>query len=216
MAKRINLLPRSERVRTATNVPALLLLVFGLVVIFGLGLGYYLLTADRSDLEDELALKQRTRAELMAQVAALEQYKVLAQERAEMEEVVTSVYAGRTLLSKVLSDLSLVTPENIWLTNLSVTAGDPQVVTEAGETLSGVGTISMQGNTYSFYDVAAYLVRLKLIESLADITLSNAGPPIGAVDPNKDVKGFSLSAQVINTQPTGTQLPISKVKMEGL
>lgn len=216
MARRINLLPRAERVRTTTNVGALVLLVFGLVVAFALGLGYYLLNTERSNLEDELAQKQRARAELVAQVAALDEYKKLATQVAQVQKVVTSVYAGRTLLSNLFSDLSLVIPENVWLTTLTVSAGSPGMLTESGVYTSGVGNLTMQGNTYSFPDVATYLVRLKLIDALLGITLSSAGPPIGNVDTEKDVKGFSLSADVINTQPVDTQLPISKVKVEGL
>lgn len=215
MPGRINLLPRGERVRTATNVPALLLLVFGLVVVFVLALTYYLAITERSSLEDELELKEATRVELEQQVAALSEYKQLASRVAQFEQVVTSVYRGRTLLSKVLSDLSLVIPENVWLTSLTITAGEPQVLGDAGVT-SGVGGVSMQGDTYSFPDVAAYLVRLKLVTAFTAITLSSAGPPIGTVDPNANVKGFSLTAQVINTQPAETQLPISKIKVEGL
>lgn len=216
MPGRINLLPKTERVRTATNVPGLLLLVVALVVVFGLGLWYYMLSTQRSDLEEELAVKQTTLVGLQAEVAALSEYKALGTEVAAKEEVVTTVYAGRTLVSKYLSDLSLAIPENVWLTSMTVTAGDPVVVTETGESASGAGQVSMQGNTYSFPDVATYLVRLRLISSLQDITLNSAGAPIGNVDPAKEVRGFSIVATLINTQPADTQLPMTKVKVEGL
>lgn len=218
MAKRINLLPRTERVRTATNVPALIMLVVGLVVVFALGFGYYWLSTERGSLEDELAEKQAQLRDLQAQVATLDEYRRLAAEVSRMEEVVTGVYAGRTLLSKVLSDFSLVIPENVWVTSFSLTAGEAQVELgdQPGTFVSGQGTMSLSGNTYSFPDVAAFLVRLKLISALSDITLGNAGPALGAVDPAKDVKGFSLSATISNTQAEDTQLPISKVEVEGL
>lgn len=216
MATRINLLPKTERVRTATNVPGLILLVVALIVVFGLGLGYYLLSIERSDLQDELEVKRQTRAELEAQVAALSEYKVLATRVANMERVVTSVYAGRTLVSSVLSDLSLVIPENVWLTSMAITAGDPQVMTEAGKLVSGTGQLTMQGNTYSFPDVAGYIVRLQLVGALQAITLNSAGPPIGTVDPDREVRGFSLIAGLVNTQAADTQLPMTKVKVEGL
>lgn len=218
MAKRINLLPRTERVRTATNVPALILLVVGLVIVFALGFGYYWLSTERGNLEDELVEKQAQLSDLQAQVDTLDEYRRLAAEVSRREEVVTGVYAGRTLLSKVLSDFSLVIPENVWITTMSLTAGEAQVelADQPGTFVSGQGTMSLSGDTYSFPDVAAFLVRLKLISALSDITLGSAGAALGGVDPAKDVKGFSLSATISNTQPEDTQLPISKVEVEGL
>ncbi len=218
MSKRINLLPRTERVRTTTNVPALALLVLGLVVIFGLGFGYYWLSTERSSLKDELQAKQAQQRDLQAQVAALDDYKRLAADVSDKEQLVTGVYAGRTLVSKVLSDFSLVLPENVWITSFGLSAGEPQVEAEGapGKYVSGTGKLTMNGNTYSFPDVAVLLVRLKLISALENITLGSAGAAIGSVDPNKDVRGFSMSATVKNTQPPDTPLPLSKVEVEGL
>ena len=218
MPRRINLLPRTERVRTATNVPALILLVAGVVVVFGLGFGYYWLSTEKSNLENELEEKQAQLRDLQAQVAALDEYRLLAAEVSYMEEIVTGVYAGRTVMSKVLSDLSLVIPENVWLTSFSMTAGEPQVPlpNEPGTLVSGTGTMTMSGYTYSFPDVAAFLVRLKLVPALGDIVLNSAGPAIGPVDPSLGVRGFNLRAGVFNTQPEDTRLPMSKVEVEGL
>jgi len=196
----------------------LILLVVGLVIVFALGFGYYWLSTERGNLEDELVEKQAQLSDLQAQVDTLDEYRRLAAEVSRREEVVTGVYAGRTLLSKVLSDFSLVIPENVWITTMSLTAGEAQVelADQPGTFVSGQGTMSLSGDTYSFPDVAAFLVRLKLISALSDITLGSAGAALGGVDPAKDVKGFSLSATISNTQPEDTQLPISKVEVEGL
>lgn len=218
MARRINLVPRTERVRTTTNVPALALLAGGVVVVFILALVYYLWSTERSTLQSELETLENTRTALEQQVKALDQYKRLANEASSMEQVVLGAYAGRTLVSRVLSDLSKALPENVWLTSLNVTAGEPLVASDAPGPafVSGTGTLSMQGNTYSFPDVALLLVRLKLVPSFRDIVLGSAGDPIGTVDPTKDIRGFTLSTSVINTQPADTQLPMTRVEVEGL
>ena len=221
MPKRINLLPKTERVRTVTNVPALAVMAGGLIVLFALALSYYLLSSNRGSLQDELGELERTRVQLEAQVASLNEYKLLAGQVSDRQEVVRGVYAGRTLVAQVLSDLSRVLPENVWFANMTLSAGDPQTVGEgatpgAGGSTSGVGSLSVQGNTYSFPDVALLLVRLKLVSSLRGITLNSAGDPIGEVDPNKNVKGFSIVAGVLNTQSPDTPLPLSKVEVEGL
>jgi Tfp pilus assembly protein PilN len=219
--RRINLLPKTERVRTTTNVAALSLLAAGVVVVFALALSFYLLSSERSSLRDDLAALQRQSADLQQQVQALDKYKQLATEKKAMEDTVRGVYAGRTLLSQVLSDFSKVIPENVWLVSMTLSAGEPQTASAdksapAGTLVSGVGSLAIQGDTYSFSDVALVLVRLRLIASLKDITLNSAGDPIGATDPAKHVVGFSLDATVVNTQAKDTQLPISRVEVEGL
>jgi Tfp pilus assembly protein PilN len=221
MPRRINLLAKAERVRTATNVPALALMVGAVIVVFGLGLGYFLLSSERSSAQDQVVQLQSTRAKLEAQIQELDKYKQLATQVSEREELVRGVYAGRTLVSEVLSDLSRALPDNVWITGMTMTAGDPQEKAAegspaAGTVVSGVGSLSMQGDTYSFPDVALLLVRLRLVPALNGITLSSAGEPMGSVDPTKHVRGFSLTATVINSQAADTQLPMSGVEVEGL
>jgi Tfp pilus assembly protein PilN len=218
---RINLLPKTERVRTATNVPALLMLAGGVVVVFILALTYFLVSSDRSSLQDELVLLQDKRAKLEAQMAALDEYKKLATQASTMAEVVRGAYAGRTSVAKLLSDFSRAIPANVWLTTMTIGAGDPQSASgegaaTGGKLVSAVGSFSIQGNTYSFPDVALLLVRLRLVPSLSDVTLNNAGNPVGAVDSTKEIRGFSLAADVVNPQPADTPLPMSKVEVEGL
>jgi Tfp pilus assembly protein PilN len=221
MPRRINLVAKAERVRTATNVPALAVMVAAVVVVFALALGYFLLSSERSSAQEQLAQLQNTRAALERQIQELDKYKQLATQVSEREDVVRGVYAGRTLVSQVISDLSRALPENVWITAMTVTAGDPQEKAAedgaaAGTIISGTGSLSLQGNTYSFPDVALLLVRLKLVPALKGITLSSAGEPIGNVDPTKHVRGFSLTAPVVNTQSVDTPLPMSRVEVEGL
>jgi Tfp pilus assembly protein PilN len=219
--RRINLLPRTERVRTATNVPVLALMAAGVLVVFALALGYYLLRSQRSSLESELGVLKDHRQRLEQQIAELDKYKELAAQASKMEETVRAVYAGRTLVSEVLGDLSRALPENVWLTTLTITAGDPleesqEQGAKAGTIVSGTGSLSMQGNTYSFPDVATVLVRLRLVPSMKGITLASAGDPIGTVDPDRHVRGFSLVSSIVNTQSVDTPLPMSRVEVEGL
>jgi Tfp pilus assembly protein PilN len=217
--RRINLLPKTERVRTTTNVAALSLLAGAVIVVFALALSFYLLTSQRSTLRDDLAALQRKSADLQQQVQALDKYKELATEKKSMEDTVRGVYAGRTLVSQVLNDFSRAIPDNVWITSMNLSVGDPQTVPadkSSATLVSGVGSLAIEGDTYSFSDVALVLVRLKLVSSLQGITLISAGDPIGATEPAKHVVGFSLDATVVNTQSADTQLPISKVEVEGL
>jgi Tfp pilus assembly protein PilN len=218
--KRINLVPRAERVRTTTNFAGLALLAVGVLVVFGLGFGYYLLSSERSDLTQEHEGLVDKRTKLEAEVALLQEYKALANSKAYMEEIVQGVYAGRTLVSEVLGDLSVAVPENVWFANLNLTAADPggAYAVQVGAPVAAIdsnSSFSMDGNTYSFPDVALLLVRLRLVDGLRNISLVSAGNPIGAVAEGEEVRGFSITATVVNTQSEDKPLPVSKV-VEGL
>ena len=221
MPRRINLIPGAERVRTTTNVGALVLIAATVVVLFALGLLYYLWSSSLGDLREDLAYLEEERATLESQVAALSAYERLAAQRANTEAVVQKIYAGRTLVSEILDDLSMATPDNVWFTNMTLTVLDPSSGLGAAGGQAATGTLSdnvlnVEGNTYTFPDVAALLVRLKLVEALTGIDLAYAGDPLGSVDESKEVHGFSISASVHNTQPEDSPLPVSKVQVEGL
>ena len=127
MTRRINLVPPSERPRTTTDVGLLLMLVLTIVVVFGLGFGYYLLSGQLADKEQELADLEQQVAEVEAQVAALRQYEVVKIQRDEMEAVVQGIYSARTTVSGILDDISLVVPNTIWFQSLGLTVADPVV-----------------------------------------------------------------------------------------
>jgi len=190
-----------------------------IVVLFALGLGYYLFSNSLNDRKSELEVLQSERAVLEAKVMALQAYERLAVDRAAAETVVQGIYAGRTVVADILDDLSLVVPENVWFVSLNLTASDPMLAGAAAAAASDAvassdNKMSLEGNTYSFEDVAQLLVRLQLIPALADIDLASAGEPIGAVDETKGVKGFSLAASVHNTQLPDAPLPMSQVELE--
>ena len=214
MARRINLIPPSERTRTTTNFGMLGFVATAIIVIFGLGLGYYLLNNSLDDRKDQLAIaKQQTQA-LQSQVVGLKSYAELDTQRKQVEKLVQGAYASRTLVAQIMDTLSLVLPENVWFNSLDLTVTDPGAVSVAGPGQAAVvSTLTIAGDTYSFPDVAQILVRLQLVPSLDNITLGSAGEPLGPVDTTKQVKGFSISATVNNTQPADVPLPISQVEV---
>ncbi|MHB9150905.1 MAG: PilN domain-containing protein [Thermoleophilia bacterium] len=221
MVRRINLVPAEQRRRTQTDMGLMLLIVAAIVVAGAIALSYLFYSGELSDREAELADLQAQNQQLEAQLASLSQYQALDQRRAALEDVVTRVYVGRTLVSEVLGDLSLVIPENVWLGNLNLTAPDPPPAlspeTQAQGTVSPPATqgdLALVGNTYSFEDVARLLVRLEQIPAVSAVALGSAGAPTGSVDPKKEVRGFNLQATIRNVQSPDTQLPVSRVEVE--
>jgi Tfp pilus assembly protein PilN len=213
MARRINLVPPSERARTTTNFGMLVFVAAAVVVVFALGLGYYMFSNSLNDRKDQLTAVQNETQTLQVQVAGLKRYGDLDTQRKQVEEVVQSAYASRTLVADILDKLSLVLPDNVWLNSLDLSLNDPGA--SPGQSGKSQSTIGISGDTYSFQDIAQLLVRLQLMESVSDITLSSAGEPVGSVDPTKDVKGFSIQGTVVNTQPATAPLPVSQVEVEG-
>ena len=51
---------------------------------------------------------------MQSQVQALAKYGQIDAARKSTETMVTSAYAGRTLVSEILDKLSLVVPDNVW------------------------------------------------------------------------------------------------------
>ena len=126
MARRINLIPRSERPRTRTDWGLLATVGLFIIVIFALGFGYYTFSNVLEQRKQELADLEVQTAALEQQVAALQQYEQLANQRENIQAVVQSIYANRTLLSQTCSTaVSLVVPENAWFQSLDLTAPDP-------------------------------------------------------------------------------------------
>lgn len=216
MARRINLIPRSDRPRTKTDWGFLGMVGLFIIVIFGLGFGYYsfsnTLDERRQSLED---LKAQTTS-LEAQVQALHEYELLATDRESVQGVVQGIYTNRTLLSDVLDAVGLVVPDNTWFQSLELTAADPVDQTADAAAASGaikVGSLSIEGKTYSFEDVSRLIVRLQLIPGLTGVTLTSANETQQADGDQLSVKGFSISANVVQPEAPGS-LPLTDVEVQ--
>ena len=217
MTRRINLVPPSERARTSTDVGVLVMLVIGVLVVFGLGFGYYLLNSELSDKRAQLTVLEQQVAEVEAEVAALHQYELLAIQRDQVEAMVEGIYSARTTVSGVLDDISLVIPNTIWFQSLGLTVADPVVATAAtaGGPVSDptAGTLlSVEGKTYSFEEVAQLLVRFQLVPSLVNVELLGASDETfeGATE---ELKAFSIKGSVIDPSPEEI-LPLSEIRVD--
>ena len=216
MARRINLIPRSERPRTRTDWGLLAMVGLFIIVIFALGFGYYLFSNVLDGRKQELADLQLQTAALEQQVEALQQYERLAAQREDVQTVVQGIYSGRTLLSDVLDAVSLVVPENAWFQSLQLTAADPVSASPsaaAGASAVTDGNITIQGQTYSFEDVSRLIVRLQLVPSIAGVELTSANQIREATGSQLEIKGFSIGATVVNNKPASA-LPLTEVEVQ--
>jgi Tfp pilus assembly protein PilN len=211
MARRINLVPRTERPRTKTDWGLLATVGLFIIVIFGLGFGYYMFSNLLDERKQELADLEMQTASIQQQVEALAAYELLAAQRENVQTVVQNIYTGRTLLSDVLDAVSLVVPENAWFQTLELSAVDPGVEDVANNR----GTINIEGKTYSFEDISRLVVRLQLIPGLTNVKLSQATEEKANEDSGQlSVISFSIDAGVANVDPGGA-LPLTDVEVSG-
>ncbi len=214
MARRINLIPRSERPRTRTDWGLLSMVGLFIIVIFGLGFGYYSFSNVLDERKQELADLEMQTATLEQQVEALRAYELLATQREDVQAVVQNIYASRTLLSDVLDAVSLVVPDNAWFQSLDLTASDPVPASDVtgGSGALQAGSITIEGKTYSFEDISRLVVRLQLIPSLVDVQLTQANQEMTSQDSDLVLKTFSIGAGVTNDEPGGP-LPLTDVEV---
>ncbi len=213
MARRINLVPRSERPRTRTDWGLLAMVGLFIVVIFALGFGYYLFSNVLDGRTQQLADLKLQTASLEQQLEALQQYERLAAQREDVQAVVQGIYSNRTLLSDVLDAVSLVVPENAWFQSLQVSAADPVSSSDSADASAGTdGNITIEGQTYSFEDVSRLIVRLQLIPSINGVELTSANQAREAGDAQLELKGFSIGASVLNKEPASA-LPLTEVEV---
>lgn len=120
--------------------------------------------------------KQAELDAIRAQIAAIPTVPVidtseedaLAAEKGARVGALSAALAGRVAWDRVLRQVSLVLPEDVWLTNLSASAPDSTQAAAAG---SG---FTLTGATYSQNGVARFLSRLAVIPDLANVRLQSS------------------------------------------
>ena len=178
----INLLPKDDNRRRSSrsqNLPtvistAVVVLVTGLV-----GLMYFSAksTAAAADLElqdakAELALLP-TPAEIAAKTAPQRQ---LANERDQRVSALSAALTHRISWDRILRQISLVLPEDVWLKTFIATSPVPAGTTAPAASAPGSPPtlMTIEGYTYSHEAVARFLTRLTVIPDLRNVWLQKS------------------------------------------
>jgi Tfp pilus assembly protein PilN len=116
----------------------------------------------------------------------------LAAEKAGRLVAVATALNSRVPWDRVLREISLVTPDDVWLTSLQASA--PVVAAAAAvPPAASSGAFSITGRTYSHDAVARLLSRLALVPSLRSVKLEKS--TLNKVE-GRDVVEFTLAANV--------------------
>jgi Tfp pilus assembly protein PilN len=187
----VNLLPKDEgRSRPQPGAVALTGVV-GSVLLTVVVCGWFLMASSSvSDRQSELD-------GLNAELAAIPppppppqaQSRLVAEKDARLA-VLGKALASRIAWDRVLREVSLVVPDDVWLETMNSNGPDPAAPTAPGAT-AAEGSFAITGYTYSHDGVARLLARLSVIPHLEDVELVSSVLDKGGARPK--VK-FSITA----------------------
>jgi Tfp pilus assembly protein PilN len=167
----VNLLPRDEAKRSFEAKRGV---VFG--AVGGAALATAVLASMTISAGGTLSAKQNELDSLRAQIAAIPPAEVkdtsdddaLAADKGARVGALSAALSGRIAWDRVLRHVSLVLPEDVWLTSLAAVA-------PAAATAPSVGTgFTLTGATYSQNGVARFLSRLAVVPDLENVRLQSS------------------------------------------
>ena len=189
----VNLLPRDEVKRSFEAKRG---------VAFGAGAGAALVTVLLVSMTisagGAVGEKQAELDGLRAEIAAIPAPVVkdksaddaLAAEKGARVGALSAALTSRIAWDRVLRQVSLVLPDDVWLTSLSATAPAAPAGPDAAASTSGV---TIAGSTYSQNGVARFLSRLGVVPDLANVRLLSSQ---SALVNERELVQFTIMADI--------------------
>jgi Tfp pilus assembly protein PilN len=171
----VNLLPRDEKRQRTQPGAVVLTAVLGGVLVTALLAGLFLMTS--SKVSDRQANVDALSAELAAIPPAPQptaDTSGLESEKSERVTVLGKALATRVAWDRIMRELSLVLPEDVWLESLSASTADPNAAPVPGNTEPPKGTFTITGYSYSHDGVARLLARLTVVPQLERPSLGSS------------------------------------------
>jgi Tfp pilus assembly protein PilN len=191
----VNLLPRDDKRQRGGgrgNDPQLIGGIVGTVLVTAIVAAWFL-TASGG-----VAKNQERLDAVSSELAATPVPKPSAPDASQLEQqksarvaALSSALGGRLAWDRVLREISLVLPEDVWLTSLSAQA--PSAAPATAETAPAAG-FAINGKTYSHDGVARLLARLALVPHLSSVQLQSSTRAIS--ETGHAVVEFSINATV--------------------
>jgi len=189
----VNLIPPEERrgEHTPTRTGPLAYVVVGVLAAGLLGVSAVVLTGNQiSDRKAEIANLEAQQASLQQQSARLSSYTDFASLKQARVETVTQLSESRFDWERVLREIAIVIPNDMWLTDLTgqVGSGDGTTSSPAPSSSSSSGTgvsqssiaapsLHMSGCAASHDAVARFAASLKDVDGLTRVVIDSSGRP---------------------------------------
>jgi Tfp pilus assembly protein PilN len=201
--RRVNLLPREirERRRARQRVATVVAAAVGVIVIL---VGAYVIQAVRLHSEqNKLDAQNEQNNALKSRIAALTDFDRLNKELDAKSKLVASLTQDEVRWSVLLADVSIVIPSDAWL------GGFTGNVTAAAGAGGSLGSIQMNGTTFTHLDVAKWLTRLDEVDAFLSpyLTLSTKAAVNGVETVNFN-SSVQLSAKAFRQNQPGAQRKI--------
>jgi Tfp pilus assembly protein PilN len=184
LMRAFNLLPGEEAAerRTRLGLAQVLVALLGLLVVAGLGTGYLFMSgrvADKQSQVDDLRV-QLADLDVPSEAPADEggDDVPLASDAEARTTALAGALTGRVAWDRVLREVTLVVPEDVWFT--TVTTGSPDAAAAAGTApatapAEGAGdSLTIAGTARSQDAVARLLARLGVIPELTHVQLQSS------------------------------------------
>lgn len=196
----VNLLPKdsgrsraAKKRETPKHLPLILGAVLGVLVLGFLGTQTMSASGAISDREAELqSLNEQIAATPPPPAGPPAGDAELDNQRTQRAAAVASALSRRVAWDRVLRRFSLVLPDDVWLTALTLATPTPATSPAGTPPTTGTG-FTMNGFTYSHDAVARLLSRLAVVPDLANVQLMSS---TRTKLKGRDVVSFSITAAV--------------------
>lgn len=182
MMRRIELLPESYLRKQRERRSIGLILLAGLGILLLLLVYWVKLGFEVDDAKEDLATVQSTNQGLSAQIAELQQFAQLDAEVQAKRQALVAVMTGDLDWPLLLTEVAMAVPGEVWLTNLTASAGNTEGSSPVGTETAPVrvsaniptGRISFEGTSLSMPGVAKWLIRQEISKRFSSIFLTDA------------------------------------------
>lgn len=174
----VNLLPPDERKGLEEGARTPLIVAAGGIALVAIAATFFasLSSVSASDKRSEIEVVEAAIEGLPKTRTPAVSQATLTQERSDRVAALAAALSGRVSFDRLLSQASLVLPEDTWLTGLDAVApvSEAAAATAPAPVATGTSGVTIEGATWSHDRVAVVLARLSALPSLADVRLTSS------------------------------------------
>jgi Tfp pilus assembly protein PilN len=189
MMRRIDLMPASYAERRKQRRAVGMVAVAGLALLVMLLAWWVFLGTQISAEEERLAEVQATNADLQAQIDELARFARLEEEVQQRQTALAVAMEGDVDWPAVLTEIAMVVPGEVWLTDLQGSAmteeatlvgtEDAEIDVASRETF---GRVQFQGTSLSMPGIGKWMIRLDGVKDFQAVWLNSATEQAAQID----------------------------------